>query len=250
MAISEYEVENLFIERLGTIGYKYIELKNYTEVMLNFKAQLEVFNKEEIMKAKGVAELSTAEFDRLRTQIENKTVYESAKILRDKQVLELDNGKRIYIEFLSKDIDRNIYQVTHQVTMDKDHMNEVVYKNRYDVTVLINGLPLVQIELKRPGVEINEAINQINRYRRYSFRGLFHFIQCFVVSNSIQTKYFANENETNADGTYKAILKSLAFFWTDANNVRINQLNEFTDDFFTKFNITALLTNYTVVQDT
>lgn len=100
--------------------------------------------------------------------------------MRDKQVLELDNGKRIYIEFLSKDIDRNIYQVTHQVTMDKDHMNEVVYKNRYDVTVLINGLPLVQIELKRPGVEINEAINQINRYRRYSFRGLFHFIQCFA----------------------------------------------------------------------
>ena len=126
--------------------------------------------------------------------------------MRDKQVLELDNGKRIYIEFLSKDIDRNIYQVTHQVTMDKDHMNEVVYKNRYDVTVLINGLPLVQIELKRPGVEINEAINQINRYRRYSFRGLFHFIQCFVVSNSIQTKYFANENETNADGTYLSLI--------------------------------------------
>ena len=137
MAISEYEVENLFIERLGTIGYKYVELKNYTEVMLNFKTQLEEFNKEEIIKGKGVAELSIAEFDRLRTQIENKTVYESAKILRDKQVLELDNGKRIYIEFLSKDIDRNIYQVTHQVTMDKDHMNEVVYKNRYDVTVLI-----------------------------------------------------------------------------------------------------------------
>ena len=96
MAISEYEVENLFIERLGTIGYKYVELKNYTEVMLNFKTQLEEFNKEEIIKGKGVAELSIAEFDRLRTQIENKTVYESAKILRDKQVLELDNGKRIY----------------------------------------------------------------------------------------------------------------------------------------------------------
>ena len=98
MATSEYEVENLFIERLGTIGYKYIKLANYTEVVLNFKAQLEKFNKEELIKGKGVAELSIAEFDRLRTQIENKTVYESAKILRDKQVLELDNGKRIYIE--------------------------------------------------------------------------------------------------------------------------------------------------------
>lgn len=249
MATNEYKVESLFIERLGTIGYKYIELKNYTEVMLNFKVQLEEFNKEEIIKGKGTQELSVAEFDRLRTQIENKTVYESAKILRDKQVLELDNGKRIYIEFLSKDIDRNIYQVTHQVTMDKDHLSEVVYKNRYDVTVLINGLPLVQIELKRPGVEINEAINQINRYRRYSFRGLFHFIQCFVVSNSIQTKYFANENESNADGTYKALLKSLAFFWTDEENERINKLDGFTDNFFTKYNITALLTDYTVLQD-
>jgi len=249
MAKSEYEVENLFIERLGTIGYKYIELKNYTEVMLNFKKQLEEFNKTEIIRGKGVQELSTAEFDRLRTQIENKTVYDSAKILRDKQVLELDNGKRIYIQFLSKDIDRNIYQVTNQVTMNKDHLKDVVYKNRYDVTVLINGLPLVQIELKRPGVEINEAINQINRYRRYSFRGLFHFIQCFVVSNSIQTKYFANENELNSDGTYKPILKSLAFFWTDAVNERINKLDDFTDDFFTKYNITALLTEYTVIQD-
>ena len=250
MAISEYQVENLFIERLGTIGYKYIELKNYADVLVNFKIQLEAFNHDAIMEAKGEGELSVAEFDRLRTQIENKTVFDSAKILRDKQILQLDNGKEIYIEFLSKDTDRNIYQVTHQVTMDKDHKDDVVYKNRYDVTILVNGLPLVQIELKRPGVEINEAINQINRYRKYSFKGLFHFIQFFVVSNSIQTKYFANENESNPDGTYKAILKSLAFFWTDANNERVNDLDAFTQDFFTKYNITSIITEYTVLQDT
>lgn len=250
MAISEYEVERLFIERLGTIGYQYIELKNYAEVKINFKAQVEAFNKEEIIKGKGIEKLSDTEFDRLLTQIEGKSVFESAKLLRDKHVLELDNGKSIYIEFLSKDIERNIYQVTHQITMDKDHLHDVVYKNRYDVTIFINGLPLIQIELKRPGVEINEAINQINRYRKYSFKGLFHFIQCFVVSNSIQTKYFANENETNADTTYRAILKSLSFFWTDVNNERINKLDEFADEFFTKFNITALLTDYTVLQDT
>ena len=95
--------------------------------------------------------------------IENHTVYESAKILRDRYVLQLDNGGTVYIRFFSSDIDRNIYQVTHQVTMDKAHKDDVMYKNRYDVTVLINGLPLVQIDLKRPGVEINEAINQINR---------------------------------------------------------------------------------------
>ena len=96
----------------------------------------------------------------------------------------------MYIDFLSDDSTRNIFQVTHQVTMDPAHKDDVVYKNRYDVTVLINGLPLIQIELKRPGVEINEAINQINRYRKFSFKGIFRYLQLFVVCNSVQTKYF------------------------------------------------------------
>ena len=83
--------------------------------------------------------------------IDNKTVYESAKILRDKYVLNLDNGKTVYLDFFSSDIERNIYQVSHQITMDKDHKDDVEYKNRYDVTILINGLPLVHCELKRRG---------------------------------------------------------------------------------------------------
>lgn len=249
MAISEYEVENLFIEKLVSIGYKFVSLKNYAQVKANFKEKIECFNAREISVAKGISELSDTEFERLLTQIENKTVFDSAKILRDKLLLELDNGKTIYIEFLSHDTERNYYQVTRQVTMDKDHKEDVLYKNRYDVTILINGLPLIQIELKRPGVEINEAINQINRYRKYSFKGLFHFIQFFIVSNSVQTKYFANANETNIDGSHRAILKSLAFFWTDENNNRINQLNEFTGDFFTKFNITSIILDYTVLQE-
>lgn len=140
MAVSEYEVENLFIERLGTIGYQFIQLRDYAEVKKNFKDQLQKFNKAAIIESKGNSELSDSEFDRLLTQIENKTVFDSAKILRDKQLLELDNGKTVYIEFLSKDTERNIYQVTHQVTMDKEHQGDVVYKNRYDVTVLINRI--------------------------------------------------------------------------------------------------------------
>ena len=135
MAVSEYEVENLFIERLGTIGYQFIQLRDYAEVKKNFKDQLQKFNKAAIIESKGNSELSDSEFDRLLTQIENKTVFDSAKILRDKQLLELDNGKTVYIEFLSKDTERNIYQVTHQVTMNKEHQGDVVYKNRYDVTV-------------------------------------------------------------------------------------------------------------------
>ena len=152
-------------------------------------------------------------------------------------------------DFFSFDIDRNIYQVSHQITMDKDHKDDVEYKNRYDVTVLINGLPLVQIELKRPGVEINEAINQINRYRRFSFRGIFRYLQLFVVSNSVQTKYFCNENEME-NGNYNPILKSLVFFWTDEENKRINTLDAFTSEFFRKASLTEMIDKYMVIKST
>lgn len=193
--ISEYEVENLFIDRLESIGYEFVELRDYHDVVANFRRQLAAFNAEKLTEAKGEASFSDAEFGRVMIHVDNHSVYESAKILRDKYVLQLDNGKSVYLDFFGSDVDRNIYQVTHQVTMDKAHKDDVVYKNRYDVTILINGLPIVQIELKRPGIEINEAINQINRYRKFSFKGLFRYLQLFVVSNSVQTKYFCNENE-------------------------------------------------------
>ncbi|MEE3426148.1 MAG: type I restriction endonuclease [Erysipelotrichaceae bacterium] len=182
--------------------------------------------------------------------VDNKTVYESAKILRDKYILQLDNGETVYLDFFTSDSTRNTYQVTHQVTMDPDHKDDVLYKNRYDVTILINGLPLVQTELKRPGIEINEAINQINRYRRFSFRGLFRYIQLFVVSNSTMTKYCANINENDVFGHKQDILKSLTFFWTDEANVRINKLMDFTNAFLPKFTLTEMLTKYFVIKDT
>ena len=247
--ISEYEVETKFIDRLESIGYEYVELKNYNDVLDNFKAQLIRFNMSKIVEAKGEASLSDSEFNRILIHLENKSVYESAKILRDKYVLNLDNGKSVYLEFFSYDTDRNIYQVSHQITMDKDHKDDVNYKNRYDVTVIINGLPLVQIELKRPGVEINEAINQINRYRKFSFRGLFRYLQLFVVSNSVQTKYFCNENEME-NGMYNSILKSLVFFWTDDKNKRINTLEEFTTEFFRKVSLTEMIDKFMVIKST
>lgn len=247
---TEYEVERIFIEQLVGQGYSFIHMANYDDVLANFRMQFCRVNKKALIKAKGVAELSDSEFDKILLRLENHTIYESAKILREKWVLELDNGKTIYAEFLTSDTDRNTYQVTHQVTMDKAHKNGVEYKNRYDVTVLINGLPLVQIELKRAGVELNEAVNQINRYRTYSFKGLFRFIQIFVISNSVQTKYFANANERKADATEQLILKSLAFYWTNRNNVRINRLGEFTRDFFDKFSLTKMLTKFMVIKET
>ncbi|MBQ1736281.1 MAG: type I restriction endonuclease subunit R, partial [Lachnospiraceae bacterium] len=215
--MSEYDVEIKFIERLESIGYQYADLKNYSDVLANFRARLAEFNAAKLIAAKGTADFTDSEFSRVLIHLDNKSVYESAKLLRDKYVLTLDDGKTVYLDFFSYDTDRNIYQVAHQITMDPAHKDDVSYKNRYDVTVLINGLPVVQIELKRPGVEINEAINQINRYRKFSFRGLFRYLQIFVVSNSVQTKYFCNENEMDS-GMYNPILKSLVFFWTDAKN--------------------------------
>lgn len=247
--ISEYEVEEKFISKLESIGYEYIDLRNYADVLENFKRQLCKLNASKLIEKKGSADLSQKELERLLIFVDNKTVYESAKILRDKYILQLDNGETVYLDFFTADSTRNTYQVAHQITMDPEHRDDVAYKNRYDVTVLINGLPLIQIELKRPGVEINEAINQINRYRRFSFRGIFRYLQLFVVSNSVQTKYFCNENEMQ-NGQRRDILKSLVFFWTDEKNDRINDLQDFTSDFFRKTFITDIISKYMVIKTT
>ncbi len=247
--VSEYEVETKFIDRLESIGYHYAELGNYDDVLANCREQLAAFNAVKLKEAKGSASFSDAEWNRVLIHLDNHSVYESAKLLRDKYVLTLDNGKTVYLDFFSYDTGRNIYQVAHQITMDPAHKDDVSYKNRYDVTILINGLPLIQVELKRPGVEINEAINQINRYRKFSFKGLFRYLQLFVVSNSVQTKYFCNENEMQ-DGMYNPILKSLVFFWTDDKNKRINTLEEFTSEFFRKAAITEMIDKFMVIKST
>ena len=247
---SEYEVETLYIDRLIDMGYEFIHMDNYDDVCRNFRQQFCKLNSEKLIEAKGIAELSDSEFDRVMIRLENHTIYESAKILREKWVLELDNGKDIYVQFFTNDETKNIYQVTHQITMDPAHKDDVLYKNRYDVTIFINGLPLIQTELKRPGIEINEAVNQINRYRRFSFRGLFRYIQLFVISNSTMTKYCANINENNPYGNKQDILKSLTFFWTDENNARINKLMDFTSVFLHKVHITEMLDKYFVIKDT
>lgn len=247
---SEYEVESLYIDRLIDMGYDFVPMKNYDDVCSNFRKQFCKLNTRELLSAKGVDELSDAEFDRVMIRLENHTIYDSAKILREKWILELDNGKTIYVQFFTKDETMNTYQVTRQVTMDPAHKGDVLYKNRYDVTILVNGLPLVQTELKRPGIEINEAVNQINRYRRFSFKGLFRYIQLFVISNSTMTKYCANINENNQYGHKQDILKSLTFFWTDENNVRINKLVDFTNTFLHKVQLTEMLDKYFIIKDT
>lgn len=152
---SEAELEKQLIAKLQTQGYSYVRLNEYKDLEANFRIQLNLLNKD-ILEGK---DLSDKEFERVLTYLNGKTVYQSAKQLRDQFILDRDDGKQVYIYFLDENPENNIYQVTNQVTVQGK------YVNRYDVTILVNGLPLIQIELKRRGVDINRAIDQIDRYR-------------------------------------------------------------------------------------
>lgn len=230
---SEAELEKQLINKLSSQGYSYIKLEDYKALENNFRVQLNYINKSIL---EGV-DLSDKEFERILIYLNGKTVYQSAKQLRDQFILDRDNGKQVYINFLNENPENNVYQVTNQVTVQGK------YVNRYDVTILINGLPLVQIELKRRGVDINQAINQIDRYRQHSFKELFKYIQIFVVSNGVETRYFANTNEPR-------IMKSLTFYWTREDNERINILENFSSEFLEKNRLLKMITKYMVINDT
>lgn len=230
---SESQLEGQLIKKLESLGYEFIKIKDYNKLVENFRKELNIFNKE-VLENK---ELSDVEFKRVMIGLTGKTVYQCAKILRDKIVLDRDNGNRIYLEFMSKYPENNHYQVTNQVTVIGK------YKNRYDVTILCNGLPIVQIELKRAGIDIQEAINQIDRYRIHSYKGLFHFVQFFLVSNAVETRYFANTDSLK-------ILKSLTFYWTNETNKRINNLNDFSTIFLNQSRLSKMLNKYMVISDT
>ena len=187
---NEYKVEIDYIEHMQILGWKFIELKNYDELKINFRNQICRFNADKLIAAKGVAELSDAEFRRLLLQIENFDVITAAEHWKNNNavMLDLDNEKYMYLQLSSPDVKKNVYQISHQIRMEKSASPVVKNNNRYDVTLLINGLPILQTELKRPGVDFTEAVNQVNRYRRDSFSGLFNFLQLFVVSNETATK--------------------------------------------------------------
>lgn len=229
---SEAQLEQQLIEQLQNQNYKAVSLPDYDALVANFKKQFEAFN---ATKLEGKA-LSPKEWERVLNYINGKSIFESAKLLRDKFVLERDDGTKPYLKFLDEDHTKNRYQVTHQTTVVGK------YTNRYDVTLLINGLPLVQIELKRRGIDIKEAVNQIMRYRKHSYQGLYHFIQLFVVSNGVDTKYFANSD--------KDILYSHTFFWTDDNNIRVTNLKDFSVVFLARDLLIKMLTKFTILNDT
>ncbi len=227
----EQILENQLVEQLQKLGYGLVHITNETELIVNLKTQLEKHN--------GVT-FTASEFEKVLNILSKGSVFEKAKTLREKQHIVRDNGDNLYFEFIQTEHwCQNQFQVTHQVTV------EGKYKNRYDVTLLINGLPLVQIELKRRGLELKEAFNQINRYQRHSFganSALFQYIQLFVISNGVNTKYYANNR-------YQSFKQT--FFWTDKENKRLtNILNGFTSDFLEPCHISKMICKYIVLNET
>lgn len=230
---SEYALENEVLQQLEGLGYERVEIHNVEALHNNFRQIINERHKDEL---KGKP-LTDREFDRLMTAVNGKSVFDSAMQLRDRYVLKRDDDTDIFIDFINlKQWCQNKFQVTNQISV-KDK-----YKSRYDVTLLINGLPLVQIELKRSGVAITEAFNQIERYRRQNYTGLFRYIQLFVVSNKMETRYYANSD--------REIFKGQMFYWSNEQNERINYFKDFIEAFLEPCHVAKMISRYMVVNET
>ena len=231
---SEQVLENGLIKTLKEMNYEYISIKEEENLYANFKIQLEKHNKKELA-LHNREHFTDKEFGKICIYLEGGTRFEKAKKLRDLYPLETEDGQRIWVEFLNKHKwCQNEFQVSNQITVEGRK------KCRYDVTILINGLPLVQIELKKRGVELKEAYNQIQRYHKTSFHGLFDYIQLFVISNGVNTRYFAN----NPNSGYK-----FTFNWTDADNIPFNDLSKFAYFFFDMCNLGKMISKYIVLHE-
>ena len=250
---SEAALEKEFIRLLGEQGYQYLPIHSEAELIANLRERLEELNK---------YQFSDTEWERFfNSCIANPNehiVEKTAKIQEDYvQVLKRDDSMTKNITIIDRNnIHNNRLQVINQYVLGKE--DGATYDNRYDVTILVNGLPLVHVELKRRGVPIREAFNQIERYQRDSFwagSGLFEYVQIFVISNGTNTKYYSNSTRSNAikDASSRNTKKgktsnSFEFtsFWADSNNRVIPDLIDFTKTFFAKHTLLNILTKYCV----
>lgn len=250
---SEAELEREFIRLLCEQGYEYLQIHTEEDLIQNLRTRLEDLND---------YKFSDTEWERFFTEkIANKNegiVDKTRKIQEDSvQVLKRDDAMSKNIMLIDKkQVHNNRLQVINQYVIGQDQGAK--HDNRYDVTVLVNGLPLVHVELKRRGVAIREAFNQINRYQRDSFwagSGLFEYVQIFVISNGTNTKYYSNSTRWNAikdanSGKIKKEKTSNSFeftsFWADASNKVIPDLIDFTKTFFAKHSILNILTKYCI----
>ena len=246
---SEAELEKDFIRRLVELGYEYLTIHKEDDLIVNLRSQIERLN--------GYT-FTESEWKRFFTEYianANEGIAEKTKTIQEDSVknLKRDDGTTKNITLIDKkNIHNNSLQVINQYEVDTGKR-----QNRYDVTVLVNGFPLVHIELKRRGVPIREAFNQIDRYQRDSFWagcGLFEYVQIFVISNGTNTKYYSNTTRFHAireaGKARKRTKTSNSFeftsFWADANNKVIPNLVDFTKTFFAKHTILNILTKYCI----
>ncbi len=229
---AESVLEEKLVQQLVQLGYKKVSISNEAELLGNFHKQLEIHNEKAI---------SQGEFQQILNAINKGNVFERAKILRDRVDYITDSGDNSTVELINQiHWCQNQFQVAQQIEMEGS------YLNRYDVTILINGLPLAQIELKRRGIELKEAFNQIHRYTRHSYSagaGLFQYIQIFIISNGVNTKYYANTSHIK-EQSFKQ-----TFYWSDDRNHLITQLSEFADIFLEPCHLAKMITKYVVLNE-
>ena len=250
---SEADLEREFIRLLCEQGYEYLHIHTERDLIANLSTQLEKLND---------YHFSDDEWKRFFSEIlanSNDGIVEKTRTIQEDnvKVLKRDDGSTKNITLIDKkNIHNNFLQVINQYVIGTE--DGAKHDNRYDVTVLVNGFPLVHIELKRRGVAIREAFNQINRYQRDSFwagSGLFEYVQIFVISNGTNTKYYSNSTRKNAEKEHEKkgasktkTSNSFEFtcFWADANNRVIPDLIDFTKTFFAKHTILNILTKYCI----
>ena len=250
---SEAALEREFIRMLSEQGYTYLPIHTETELLLNLREQLEKLNSYSFTDSEWKRFLSECVAN------PNEHIVEKTRKIQEDfvQVLKRDDGSSKNILLIDKkNVHNNFLQVINQYTISQGEGAR--HDNRYDVTVLVNGLPLVHIELKRRGVAIREAFNQINRYQRDSFWagcGLFEYVQIFVISNGTNTKYYSNSTRYNAikdanTGRTKKEKTSNSFeftsYWADSNNTVIPDLIDFTRTFFARHTLLNILTKYCI----
>ncbi|PMP02163.1 deoxyribonuclease HsdR [Vibrio breoganii] len=222
---SEAQLENDLIAQLTSTGFEPVKIEDADALKANLKKQLERANS---------LTLTDREFESVLISLEKGNIFDKSKRLKGKVDVVHDDGTISYLTLLFTEPEKNIFQVTNQITIQGK------YENRYDVTLLVNGLPLVQIELKRRGIEMAEAFNQIKRYDKHTYGaegGLFNYVQLFVISNGVNTKYFSNNRELSFKQT---------FHWTDVENNKINALPQFADAFLNQEHLTKMLSRYIV----
>ena len=223
---SEMALENILVDDLANNGYEKITIRNDEELEQNFRRQLEKFNN---------ITFTDDEFEKILIFLKQGTIFDKAQKLRDSYTLQREGQANKWIRFINKDEwCKNYFQVAHQIKSKNKH------NFRYDVTLLINGLPLVQIELKKRGVEIKQAFNQIKERYLPTFKGLFQYIQIFVISNGVDTKYFAT-------GIPSSMKFEFTYFWKNKENRNIKQLAEFSQTFLEKCNLAKMITQFMVL---